>query len=99
MVTEDYLIRDKFKNKYNKKLKYLENNLSFIYNYASGNELLAYNKNINGNFIFMKDYLTNIVILSKCIDIICGRANGAVMAFIITKGFRNVKAYNFGKYK
>ena len=99
LVTEDYLIRDKFKNKYNKKLKYLENNLSFNYNYASGKELLAYNKNINGNFIFMKDYLTNIVILSKCIDIICGRANGAVMAFIITKGFRNVKAYNFGKYK
>ena len=48
-MTEDYLIRDKFKNKYNKKLKYLENNLSFNYNNANGNELLAYNKNINGN--------------------------------------------------
>ncbi len=47
----------------------------------------------------MKDYIINIIILSKCIDIICGRANGSVMAFIITKGFRNVKAYNLGKYK
>ena len=47
----------------------------------------------------MKDYLINIIILSNCIDIICGRANGSVLAFIITKGFRNVLAYNLGKYK
>ena len=99
LVTEDYLIRNKFKNKYNNKVKYLETNLMFNYNYTSGNEILAYNKNINGNIKLMKDYLINIVILSKCIDIICGRANGSVMAFIITEGFRNVKAYNLGKYK
>ena len=86
LATEDYLIRDKFKNKYNEKLKHLETNLSFNYNY-SRNEYLAYNKNINGNFNLMKDYLTNIIILSKCIDIICGRTNGSVMAFILTKGF------------
>ena len=98
LATEDYLIRDKFKNKYNEKLKHLETNLSFNYNY-SRNEYLAYNKNINGNFNLMKDYLTNIIILSKCIDIICGRTNGSVMAFILTKGFRNIKAYNLGLYK
>ena len=97
--TEDYLIRDKFKNKYNKKLKYLETNLSFGYDYKSGKARLAYNKNINGNINFMKNYLINIIILSKCIDIICGRTNGSVMAFIITKGFRNIKAYNLGSYK
>ena len=79
-------------------MKYLETNLSFGYNYESRKERLAYNKNINGNFNFMKDYLTNIIILSKCIDFICGRTNGSSMAFIISKGFRNVKAYHFGNY-
>ena len=34
LATEDYLIRDKFKNKYNEKLKHLETNLSFNYNYS-----------------------------------------------------------------
>ena len=99
LATEDYLIRDKFINKYNKKLKYLETNLSINYDYKSGKAKLAYNKNINGNINFMKNYLINIIILSKCIDIICGRTNGSVMAFIITKGFRNIKAYNLGSYK
>ena len=98
LATEDYLIRDKFKNKYNKKLKYLETNLSFGYDYKSGKARLAYNKNINGNINFMKNYLINIIILSKCIDIIFGRTNGSMMIFIIAKGFRNIKAYNLGLY-
>ena len=98
LATEDYLIRNKFKKRYNNKLKYLETNLSFGYNYESRKERLAYNKNINGNFNLMKDYLINIIILSKCIDFICGRTNGSSMAFIISKGFRNVKAYHFGNY-
>ena len=80
-------------------MKYLETNLSFGYDYKCGKARLAYNKNINGNINFMKNYLINIIILSKCIDIICGRTNGSVMAFIITKGFRNIKAYNLGSYK
>ena len=104
LVTEDYLIRNKFSDKYKNKLKYLNTDLNFNYNYTgkdyTGNEnVLANNKNVNGNMKLMKDYIINIIILSKCIDIICGRANGSVMAFIITKGFRNVKAYNLGKYK
>ena len=80
-------------------MKYLDTNLNFNYNYTGKENILADNKNINGNFNLMKDYLINIIILSNCIDIICGRANGSVLAFIITKGFRNVLAYNLGKYK
>ena len=98
LVTEDNIIRNKFINKYKNKLKYLKSKETFNYNYEN-KEILAYNKKINGNLKLMKNYLINIIILSKCIDIICGRTNGSVLAFIISKGFRNIKAYNFGKYK
>ena len=79
-------------------MKYLKLKETFNYDYNNKEEL-AYNKNINGNIKLMKSYLINIIILSKCIDVICGRTNGSVLAFIITKGFRNIKAYDFGKYK
>ena len=98
LVTEDNIIRNKFINKYKDKLKYFKSKEAFTYEY-NNKEILAYNKKINGNLQLMKNYLINIIILSKCIDIICGRTNGSVLAFIITKGFRHVKAYNFGKYK
>ena len=98
LVTEDNIIRNKFINKYKNKLKYLKLKETFNYDYNNKEEL-AYNKNINGNIKLMKSYLINIIILSKCIDVICGRTNGSVLAFIITKGFRNIKAYDFGKYK
>ena len=76
-------------------MKYLKTNSTFKYN---NTKILAYNKEIIGNLEFMKVYLINMIILSKCIDIICGRTNGAVFAFIITKGFRNIRVYNYGKY-
>ena len=98
-VTEDKYIRDKFLNKYNNKVKYFKSSQEFYYNYSDINNRLAFNEKINGNLNFMKAYIINIIILSKCIDIICGRTNGSVFAFIITKGFRNIKAYNLGKYK
>ena len=98
LVTEDNIIRNKFINKYKDKLKYFKSKETFNYEY-NNKEILAYNKKINGNLQLMKNYLINIIILSKCIDIICGRTNGSVLAFIITKGFRHVKAYNLGKYK
>ena len=98
LVTEDKVIRNKFINRYKNKLKYLKSNETFNYEY-NDKEILANNKKINGNLKLMKEYLINIIILSKCIDIICGRTNGSVLAFIISKGFRNIKAYDFGKYK
>jgi hypothetical protein len=47
----------------------------------------------------MKIYLINIIILSKCLDIIASRTAGSIVAFILTNGFRNIKIYNLGYYK
>ena len=95
LSTEDNIIRNKFINRYRDKLKYLKTNHTFRYN---NTKVLAYNEEVNGNLEFMKVYLINTVIISKCIDIICGRTNGSVFIFIITKGFRNIKVYNYGRY-
>ena len=78
-------------------MKYFTSGQTFDYD-RKNKTFLAYNKKINSNFKFMKVYLINIIILSKCIDIICGRTNGSTMALIISKGFRNIKFYDLGVY-
>lgn len=47
----------------------------------------------------MKIYLINIIILSKCLDIISARTSGSIGAFIFSEGFRNIKVYFLGEYK
>ena len=98
VTTEDDLIREKFIHKFGKKLKYIKSRTKINYNYKK-KELLAFNKNVMGNLEFMKIYLVNIIILSKCLDILSSRTAGAIVAFILTKGFRNIKLYNLGYYK
>lgn len=99
LTTEDELIRLKFIKKYGTKLKfYKKKNHKFKYNYKK-REMLCFNKNIKGNIDYMKVYLINIIILSKCLDIITSRTSGAKAAFIFSKGFRNIKVYFFGSYK
>ena len=98
ITTEDDLIREKFINNYGKKLKYIRSKININYDYKK-KELLYYNKNINGNFSYMKIYLINILILSKCLDIITSKTGGSLVAFILSKGFRNKKVYNLGNYK
>ena len=56
-------------------------------------------KNINGNLKYMKIYLFNIIILSKCIDIISARTSGSMGIFILSNGFRNAKVYYLGTYR
>ena len=36
--------------------------------------------------------------MSRCLDIVTVRCNGAVGIFILTNGFRNIKMYNLGLY-
>lgn len=60
--------------------------------------MLCYNENIKGNIEYMKIYLINIIILSKCKDIITPRTSGSIAAFIFSKGFRNTKVYYLGTY-
>ena len=98
LTTEDDIIRQKFINNFNKKIKFYKYKHNINYNYKTKLKL-AYNKSIKGNIEFMKIYLINIIIFSKCIDIITARTSGAAGAFIITNGFRNNKIYFLGEYK
>lgn len=98
LTTEDDIIREKFINKFGKKLKYIKSKVNLHYNYKE-KKLLAFNHNIKGNISFMKIYLINIIILSKSLDIIISKTGGSLVTLIISKGFRNIKVYNLGSYK
>ena len=97
IATEDYKIRDKFINKFSKKLKYLTYNKKIYYNTTEKN-FLAYNNVIKGNIEYIKIYLLNIIILSKCSDIICAQTSGSIGAFILNKRYRFNKVYSLGYY-
>jgi len=97
LTTEDDLIRLIFIKNLGYKLKYLVNKKNIKYDYKKKN-FLCFNKNIRGNLDYIKIYLINIIILSKCIDIVCARTSGAIGAFILGNGFRNTKIYYLGNY-
>ena len=93
--TEDEDIRDLFKKKFGKKLKYLVPKEKIVYD----DGYLTYNKNVFGNMDFSKTYLLSVVILSKCIDIISSRTSGAAGVFIISNGFRNKSSFTILYYR
>ena len=43
-------------------------------------------------------YLINIIILSKCLDIITAKCSGTAGIFVLSNGFRNIKIYELGYY-
>ena len=96
--TEDEIIRGKFIKEFHNKIKYLSYRENISYNYKEKN-FLAYNKKILGNLEYSKIYLLNMIILSKCIDIISASTSGAIGVFIITNGFRYSKIYKLGNFK
>ena len=96
LATEDNEIKNKFKNEFEKKLKYIEFEKQVEYNYSQ-KEYFSSNKNAQG-LEFQKIYLFNVIILSKCIDIISARTHGAAVAFILSEGFRKKLVYDLGEY-
>ena len=54
-------------------------------------EIKNYISGINKVINYMKNYFLNIIILSKCLDIITSRTSGASIIFVLTKGFRHSK--------
>lgn len=62
-------------------------------------DILAYSIDFKSNIEFNKIYLLNIIILSKCLDLLAANTSGTIGAFILTKGFRNYKVYKLGLYK
>ena len=93
--TEDDNIRVIFSKNFSKKLRMIKPKMKTNYNYSK-KKFLGYNDNIKGNIEYNKIYLLNIIILSKCLDIITARCNGAAGIFVLTNGFRNIKVYNLG---
>ena len=75
----------------------METKDKIIYDYKK-KELLSYNENLKGNIENIKLYMINIIILSKCIDILSSRTSGSTGAFILSEGFRNIKVYYLGEY-
>ena len=98
ITTEDDKIREAFINKFGQKIKYMAYNKKINYNNTE-KKYLGYNKNIKGNIKYMKIYLLNIIILSKCIDIICAQTSGSIGAFVLKNGYRQSKVYYLGNYQ
>lgn len=98
LATEDNFIRKEFIGAIGRKVKCLINKKKISYNYRS-KKFLAYNIDFKNHIIFNKIYLLNIIILSKCLDFIGAQTSGTIGVFIFSKGFRNYKVYNLGKYK
>ena len=95
--TEDEIIKSKFIHEFKDKLKLLNSRVKLKYDY-SNKSFLAMNDEINGNLDFMMNYVLNIIILSKCLDIISARCSGTAGLFILGVGFRHRKVYNLGDY-
>ncbi len=98
LATEDNIIRKEFIGAIGRKVKCLINKKAIFYNYKA-KKFLAYNIDLKNNIKFNKIYLLNIIILSKCLDFIGARTSGTIGVFIFSKGFRNYKVYDLGKYK
>jgi len=95
--TEDDSIRDLFIKEFDNKLKFLIYKRNIEYDYKNKN-FLSFNNNILGNLQYSKIYLLNIIILTKCIDIISSRTSGSIGIFVFKNGFRNSKVYDLGNY-
>jgi hypothetical protein len=98
LATEDNNIRNVFIKSIGIKVKYLLSKTKINYNYTAKRPL-AVNINLKNNLDFHKIYLLNIIILSKCLDLLAAKTSGTAGIFILTEGFRYYKVYNLGFYK
>jgi len=98
IATEDDLIRNLFIKHFSNKLKFIKTDKNLDYDYSQ-KLFLSDNKNVIGNLKLMKNYMLNIIILSKCTDIICANTSGTLGVFIFNTKFRFEKIYNLGLYK
>lgn len=97
LLTEDDIIRNKFIKEFGKKLKYVPiKNIN--YNYKS-KTIITYNKNIQGNFAHLRNYVISLIIFSKCKNIIAARTSGTCTAYIWSGGFNSSKIYYLGEYR
>lgn len=95
--SEDEKIKEKFIEQFKNNIKYLNPKTKIHFNYTS-HEMITLNKDLICNYEYAKNYLINIIILSKCIDLVSSRGSGTAGIFVLTKGFRNSIIYNLGEY-
>ena len=90
-------VKERIIKEFKSKIKYLNpyKKINFDYN---GTEFFTQRKDVVGDLVYAKNYVMNIYILSKCIDIILVRGSGAAGVVIISEGFRNSLVYNLGTY-
>ena len=95
-TSEDEQIRNKFISEFKDKVKYLIPKFSSHY---INHNITDINVKIKEYHDFVRIYLINIIIISKCLDIVISRCSGAAGVFVLTEGFRHTKVYNLGLYK
>jgi hypothetical protein len=93
--SEDENIKERYIKEFKKKIKYLNPNIEINYNYKQ-TLMITDNDIIKGNLDYAKNYLLNIIILSKCTDLVTVRCSGAAGVFVLTEGFNNTLIYNLG---
>ena len=97
IATEDDMIKEKFIIKFKNNIKYLNPKYKINYNYKT-KEFITLSKNVKCNIDYTKNYLINIIILSKCKDIIAAKGSGTIAIFILNNRIRNSIIYNLGEY-
>ena len=95
--SEDQTYKDILSKSFPDKIKQIKSKININYDYKQ-KQYLGFNKNVKGNIEFNKIYLLNIIILSKCLDLIATKCNGTVGLLILSNGFRNTKIYDLGLY-
>ena len=95
-ASEDEKIKEKFIKEFKDNIKYLNPDIRINYDYNSKKFFTA-QKDVIGNIDYAQNYIINIYILTKCIDIVMTRGSGAAGIIIFTKGFRHSLIYNLGE--
>ena len=89
-ASEDELIKKKFIPEFGDKLKILNSN--------EDRYMINFKEKQYEHLNYVKNYLFNILILSKCLDLISSRCTGATGIILLSKGFRHWIIYNLGVY-
>ena len=88
-ATEDEEIQRQFVPEFKDKIKMLVPDDKYMINFKDKNYQFLNN---------VKNYFFNVIILSKCLDIISSKTSGSASLVVITNGFRNSYYYNLGTY-
>ena len=92
--TEDENMKNKFIKNFVKKIKLLDP----IIPKAVVRSIKDLNEQSIKYLDYVKNYLLNMIIISKCLDLVASRCGGTLGIYIFSKGFRHTKIYNLGLY-